>query len=175
MHPKCQCQMSMSPRDRYVIDTCRVGNCLVFLSPRLSALILLNPCEFAASGRSIYRGLRRPSSLGAGVFISGRLGICPTPGRGPPAAGALRPSWRPRAMVEPAGKSVRTDWADLALLYFSLAFRLFGSIPLPGCTIQHRYSVVRVLGLLARWIRVKANLRYEKTQLWGESVISLSE
>ena len=33
--------------------------------------------------------------------------------------------------------------------------------------IQHRYSVVRVLGLLARWIRVKANLRYEKTQLWG--------
>ena len=90
-------------------------NNLVSPSPRLSALILLNPCEFAASGRSIYRGLRRPSSLGAGVFISGRLGICPTPGRGPPVAGALRPPWRPRAMVEPAGKSVRRDWTDLAL------------------------------------------------------------
>ena len=35
-------------------------------------------------------------------------------GRGAPAAGALRSSWRPRAMGEPAGKSVRTDRTDLA-------------------------------------------------------------
>ena len=50
-----------------------------------------------------------------------RRGAC----RASPAAGGPRPSWRPRAMGEPVGKSVRTDWTDLARAWPCLVQRAF--------------------------------------------------